>query len=219
MIKALLAGAALLGFTSAAQGALIDGSFETQGSSVSNYCYFGFSAGGNDPCDAGAWTGTGNAGLQDDHNGSWPGIDSPDGSKYGFIQLTGTLQQAFSVATSGYYALSWIDAGRPANGGSQGNQNYDVFIGVNNVAGGLPTHSGQGWTQRHGAYSFRLDAGQTYLVRFVGMTTTGDNTAYIDGVTLTSAPAPEPAIWALTIGGFGLAGAAMRRRKVAVSYG
>ncbi len=33
------------------------------------------------------------------------------------------------------------------------------------------------------------------------------------------APVPEPATWAMMVGGFGLAGAAMRRRKVALSFG
>lgn len=33
-----------------------------------------------------------------------------------------------------------------------------------------------------------------------------------------AAPVPEPATWAMMIGGFGLVGGAMRRRKVQVSY-
>ena len=34
----------------------------------------------------------------------------------------------------------------------------------------------------------------------------------------TVAAVPEPATWSLMIGGFGLLGAAMRRRRVSVSY-
>lgn len=33
-----------------------------------------------------------------------------------------------------------------------------------------------------------------------------------------TAPVPEPAVWAMMIAGFGVAGAAMRRRKVAVAF-
>ena len=42
-----------------------------------------------------------------------------------------------------------------------------------------------------------------------------------DNVTLGNAPssaAPEPATWAMMVGGFGLAGVAMRRRKMATSF-
>ena len=42
--------------------------------------------------------------------------------------------------------------------------------------------------------------------------------ATFDNVTVTTNPVPEPASWALMIGGFALAGATMRRRKVAVSF-
>jgi hypothetical protein len=41
--------------------------------------------------------------------------------------------------------------------------------------------------------------------------------AAVDNVSLTTSSAPEPAAWALMIGGFGLAGASLRRRKAAVA--
>jgi len=42
----------------------------------------------------------------------------------------------------------------------------------------------------------------------------GDNAGY----QLLSSAAPEPASWAMMVGGFGLAGAAMRRRRAAVTF-
>jgi len=40
----------------------------------------------------------------------------------------------------------------------------------------------------------------------------------IAGSLATSSPTPEPASWALMLGGFGLVGGAMRRRKVALTF-
>ena len=37
-------------------------------------------------------------------------------------------------------------------------------------------------------------------------------------ITDTAASVPEPASWAMMVGGFGLIGAAMRRKKVAVTF-
>ncbi len=44
--------------------------------------------------------------------------------------------------------------------------------------------------------------------------------AFLDNVSVNALPGavPEPATWAMMIGGFALAGAAMRRRKTAVSF-
>ena len=49
--------------------------------------------------------------------------------------------------------------------------------------------------------------------------TTTDSMLNIGSVSYDTAAVPEPASWMLMIGGFGAIGAAMRRRKVAVSFG
>jgi hypothetical protein len=57
-----------------------------------------------------------------------------------------------------------------------------------------------------------LGAG-TYTLSFAGLSGAIDRTAFIDSVSLNAAAVPEPAAWGMLIGGFGFAGAAMRRRR------
>jgi hypothetical protein len=61
--------------------------------------------------------------------------------------------------------------------------------------------------------TYDLDAGETILI---GVNNAGnyasDSTGLVFTVTQHSAAVPEPAAWAMMIGGFGLAGAALRRR-------
>lgn len=198
---------------------LTDGGFEAQGAaSTGNYCYFGFATAGGPACQSGAWASNNlGGGLQVETNGAWPGVPSPDGSFYGFIQAGGSLTQAFTPTQSGTYSLNWIDAGRPNIGCCAGDQNYYVTIddGVSLAPllylGG--TTSFQPWTARQAAFTFGLTAGTAYTLTFQG-TSRSDNTAFIDGVSLDLVPGavPEPAAWAFMLAGFGLVGGAMRRR-------
>ncbi|HWJ70530.1 MAG TPA: PEPxxWA-CTERM sorting domain-containing protein [Sphingobium sp.] len=58
-----------------------------------------------------------------------------------------------------------------------------------------------------------------YLLNFnfiAGQTPAKD--LLLDGVSITAAAVPEPATWAMMIGGLALVGFSMRRRKVAVSF-
>jgi hypothetical protein len=57
-----------------------------------------------------------------------------------------------------------------------------------------------------------LTAG-TYSFRFAETDNQGLFQAGLDNVVITSTPAPEPASWAMMLGGFGLVGGAMRRRR------
>jgi hypothetical protein len=199
------AAATLLGTTANAQ--LADGGFETQAAIVGNYCYFGIATPGGPACPTGAWTGT--SGLQDEGNGAWPGLPSPDGSKYGFVQGQGTLSQTFTADQSGTFTLEWLEAARPQNGGPAGNQSYTVTLGSFDL-GTFSTTSAQPFTARSGSTTFALQSGQSYTLTFTGLST-GDNTSYIDAVRLAAA-VPEPTAWAMMIGGFGMLGAAARRR-------
>jgi PEP-CTERM motif len=231
-LKIVMAGlAASLSFSgSAVQAAnlLADSGFETQGTTTNNYCYFDFSAGGNGPCGAGAWSGGlihpngGGSGFQFESNGAWPGQPTPDGTRYAFIQMGNSINQTFTPTQTGDYILTWIDAGRPA-GCCGGNQDYLVTIGDGiNLAPILflgSTTTSQAWTAQTADFSVNLLAGTNYILTFQGLVTTSDQTTFIDAVSLDLAPpsaVPEPASWALMLGGFGLIGAAMRRGAGAI---
>lgn len=216
-LAATAAVVALLGAAGQAQALtqLTDGGFETQAASVSSYCYFGAATPGGPACPAGAWTGT--SGLQDEGNSPFPGQATPDGSKYGFVQVSGSLAQTFMANDSGLFSLSWLEAGRPANG-AFGNESYDVLLN-SLVLGSFASTTGQPFTARTTG-PFALVSGQSYTLTFQGTTTylgssETDNTAYIDQVALnsTAGVVPEPAAWALMIVGFGGAGAMLRRRR------
>lgn len=200
---------------------LADGGFETQAAGVVSYCYFVTPNPGGQ-CAAGAWTSAGGAGFQDENNSPWPGQPTGDGSKYGFVQLSGALSQDFTANDSGTFSLSWFDAGRPRDTWD-GNQTYDVVLSSNLGSvnlGSFATTSFQPFTARSIA-SFGLTSGTAYTLTFQGTTSTGDHTAFIDAVALSSvgAAVPEPTSWALMILGFGGVGATLRsnRRRTAVA--
>ena len=205
LMTALIAASAM---ASPAVAQVADGSFETQGAaSPGSYCYFQAAQYGP-ACASGAWTGGGvTSGFQNETNTAWPGSPSPAGSFYAFIQsgygAAGSISQAITLA-AGTYRLSWLDAGRP---GGNGDQAYNVILGATQIGAGQTT-SGQLFAARS-AGLFTVGAG-TYNLTFQALNSGGDNAAFIDGVNV--AAVPEPASWALMIGGFGLVGVAMRRR-------
>jgi hypothetical protein len=217
LAKTAMAAAALSASGSAfAAASLTDGSFEAQGAGVSSFCYFGQNNGGDGACATGAWTGAG-AGIQNETNSAWPGTASDDGSVSGFVQGLGIFGQYFS-ATGGTYRLTWQDAGR-AGGVAEGNQTYQVLLQADGspatVLGTFSTTTGQAFTPRSIA-GIALADGVNYALAFRGTNPNGgDNTAFLDSIAL--APVPEPATWAMMIGGMGVVGGSLRKRGRALS--
>jgi hypothetical protein len=223
-VKPFIAIAAALTFAPAAHAAgIVDGSFETQGSAsglglgISRFCYF-------PACATGAWSGGAGGGLRDEEDGAFGGPPTADGSYTAFLQNLGFISQTFSIAQAGAYLFGWTDAGRPQMPTLGGNQSYLVTLAdlANATTYTLysgSTTSGQPFTARSSG-SISLAAG-TYTLSFNGLTSAGDETAFIDAVTLTNAAAavPEPATWAMMILGFGLIGAAMRTRERRFAFG
>jgi hypothetical protein len=209
MRKLILAAAAAF---SAAPAFAVDiglqnASFEDQ--HVGSYCYF------HNPsitaCATGVWSmpDIGNSGIISETDTAWPGHDAVDGGYFGFVQMAGYMQQTFTAATSGNFTLNWFDAGRDYHGGYDGDQSYDVLLNDASIYSGGTT-SGQAFTQRTSSI-FHLDAGQSYVLKFEGHSPY-DNTSFIDAITANAVP--EPASWAMMLGGFGLVGGALRRRRV-----
>lgn len=78
-------------------------------------------------------------------------------------------------------------------------------------------------------YQFGIEGGTISVMQVVNGFVTGNslingtiNAPYTDATAFTpgdgTPPVPEPAIWAMMLGGFGLVGAAMRRRTMTVSF-
>jgi hypothetical protein len=194
---------------------LVDGGFEAKGLAlpVSSYCYDTIAA-GDGVCAAGAWTG--DAGVIRSGNGAWGGVAAASGNYYGFVQTTHTLQQAFAATENGTATVNWVDTNRAGSGGLQ---SYDVWIdhGVSSHRIGSFSTAVGSWVSRTSS-SFALIYGQNYTLRFTGLATV-DSTAFIDDVSLSVTPSavPEPANWAMLLTGFGLVGAAVRRRRIVIA--
>jgi PEP-CTERM motif len=197
---------------------IADGGFETQapleiGANPGGYCY-----GGSAPACTGVnspWEAFSGGGFQIETNTAWPGTATPDGSYYGFIQNSGSLNQAFVAAATGTFVIDFLVAGRN-NQTFTGNLLYEVLLNGSPIFSDT-TVTGQPFTART-TNPFDLVMGQNYSLSFHGMQLGGDDTAYIDAVTLSSATAvPEPSTWAMMLLGFGAIGFALRRRKSAVT--
>jgi hypothetical protein len=194
---------------------LKNASFESQG--TSDYCYFNNP--GNTSCGAGVWSmpTQGTSGVIDSSDGAWPAITPADGDYFGFIQSGGYIQQTFVAAATGDFTLSWDDAGRAFHGGSDGDQTYELLIDDLSIFSG-GTASGQSFTDET-SNSFHLVAGQSYTLKFQGHAS-ADETGFIDAISANVANVagvPEPATWALMLGGFGGLGAMLRRRRALAS--
>ena len=198
---------------------LVDGGFEAKGAAlpVNNYCYDNQNA-GDGVCAASPWVNLGsNSGVIRTGSGAWGGVAAATGSYYGFIQVAGSLGQSFVATENGTATASWVDTNRPGYGSLQ---SYDVWIdqGMTSQLVGNYAAAVGGWVSRTSS-SFALVNGQSYTLRFTGLATS-DATAFIDNVALNvtpSAAVPEPASWAMLIAGFGLVGAAARRRRATVA--
>ena len=130
-----------------------------------------------------------------------------------------SLSQIVNVAANTTYTLSF-DYYVPQNGYNNPNDAQLSFLIGGNAAGSTLT-AGSGSLSPLTWYTFSTtftsDAGgDTPLsFQFTGLGSTAADFA-IDNVSMTAVP--EPATWALMIGGFALAGMQLRRRKSSVSF-
>lgn len=212
--KTAFAAAMMLAQAPTLATTLVDGGFEAKGAAlpVTAYCYDNSPA-GNGFCKASPWVNLGsNSGVIKSGDGSWGAVIADEGIYYGFIQVAGVLAQSFTATANGTGTAGWVDHSR----GGYGPLNYDVslFDGVTSLALGSFSTT-QNWVARTSA-TFALTSGTTYQLRFKGLSQT-DVTALIDRVALTTTDVPEPANWVMLIAGFGLIGAAMRRRRTIIA--
>lgn len=181
---------------------IVDGSFETAGAGVTDYCYSGFPAGGNAACAPGNWGTAG--GVIKSGSAAWGGTTTTAGNYFGMLQASQVLSQTVTATSNGALGLTWLDANRTNNGGA-----HSYTVTVDGASLGTFTSAAGGFVTKSAA-TFNGVAGQSYTIAFNGIAN-GDTTTFIDNVAL--GVVPEPATWAMLLAGFGLVGFAMRRRS------
>jgi hypothetical protein len=206
----LLAAVAALAISGAANATelLVNGSFEAPNIGTGSYTYpDNFQAGS---VNYGGWDWDSSALVNASGGNAWyigSGPSGKDGVQFAALQGTSTLSQTFT-ASNASAKLSWLDAGRSFFGSYNGDQTYDVLLN-GTVVGTYSTASNSSFAG-HSLSLTGLTAGQSYTLTFAGRVN-ADETSFLDAVSVNGVP--EPAQWALLISGFGLVGAASRRRR------
>ena len=91
--------------------------------------------------------------------------------------------------------LNFTTSGADGQGAAIGDQGFGIFLGPNAVSGDAYTTLFLGYDDQRSVQTPPDDNHDDFMIR------------------MTVSPVPEPATWALMIGGFGLVGTAMRRRS------
>jgi len=152
------------------------------------------------------WT-VGAAGI--DYIGSYWAAGEGDRSIDLSGNAAGSIAQTFDTVIGQAYSVTFLLAGNPD--GAPTVKNVAVGATGNAVANFTldstgASHAAMGWTEY--AYNF-VATGTSTTLSFASL----DNSPYgpaLDNVSV--AAVPEPAVWGMMIGGFGLAGVALRRR-------
>jgi hypothetical protein len=133
-----------------------------------------------------------------------------------------TITLSFSLAGNQRGGTDQWDFGFQTTGGNIDFTNIVLsgpgISGLGSSATGPAIGSGQGalpFNSAWNAYSMSFKAGNAgSFTAYIGTTSADNIGPLVDDINLTKTGAvPEPATWALMIGGFGLAGATLRRRR------
>lgn len=221
LIRALAAGAFLLGSASAASAAVVTLTFEGIGNlaSINNFYNGGTDSSGNSGVNYGINFTAASLGLIDsDAGGAGNFANEPSASTIAFFDngsaATMNVAAGFTTGFSFFYS-AFSNASVTVYSGlnSTGTVLATLNLSTNFNNGGCvgdPTGAACHWDAVGVTF-----AGTAMSVDFGGVA----NQAGFDNITLGSATpgVPEPATWALMIGGFAMVGAAMRRRAVATA--
>jgi choice-of-anchor C domain-containing protein len=212
MKKFILGLAALAALPSGANAAaFINGSFET-GPAAGSFITLN-----NGSTAITGWTVVGATGASVDYIGSYwqngDGRHSVDLNGSGPVR--GAVQQTFDTLAGATYLVKFLMSGNPAglpvikelNVSATGNATarYTFDTATTSLAA-------MGWVSQ--TYKF-IATGSSTTLKFASGDP-GSFGAAVDGVSVVAVP--EPATWAMMIGGLALAGMQMRRRKSVVSF-
>ncbi|WP_366296010.1 chitobiase/beta-hexosaminidase C-terminal domain-containing protein [Paenibacillus sp. AN1007] len=129
------------------------------------------------------WVFDSRSGVQH-NNGPFQAPSAPQGVQTGYLKtdggVSGTLSQSINFKP-GVYQMSFKAAKRTSFGGTQ---SFDIYFD-NQVIGSYQPESGSFETFRTDAFE---TSGGKHTIKFAATTTQGDNTAFIDDVSITSLP-------------------------------
>ena len=150
---------------------LQNGGFETPDVPAGGFQY--------DP-DGASWTFLGLAGISDNGSAFTSGNPSaPEGSQVAFVQNDGSFTQSVNFAAAGNYTINFLAAQRGNFNSST--QNFQVFIDGTSVGTFTPSSASY---QNFSSMVFAAGAG-AHSITFTGLNSNGgDNTAFIDNITL-----------------------------------
>jgi len=167
---------------------------------------------------------------------NWASADSGSvGLVWGWNVNANGYAGSTSAFTNQSYPANW-EYSFIASGNGTFSGTYNI-LGAGNTFGLQPLYTSNDWTSGSlggdlndptgsGTFSVALISGHTYTMSIANFGNIGNSAGFVANGSADSnfqwhidyTGAPEPASWAMMLGGFGLVGAAMRRRKTTVSF-
>jgi hapalindole biogenesis HpiC1 cyclase-like protein len=162
------------------------------------------------------WSFAGNAGISGPPSafGSTP---APDGDQYAFLQTISSFSQQITLPADGTYVLTFFAAGRVPGATFGGTEAYQALLDADVIFPQTTTDNGSPFVFQQSS-PFFATAG-LHTLTFQGLTSSPDQTAFIDAIAINSAPVasvPEPS--SILVVSFGAAALPAIRRLRAKNH-